>query len=95
MRVDSGQEASARGQLFDALPVTLTVSLGRIRRPVGLLLSLGPDEILTLDTAVDDPVGLYAGDTLVAEGELHEVDTAEGKRLALRITRLAEPDDGG
>ncbi|WP_371156243.1 FliM/FliN family flagellar motor switch protein [Jannaschia sp. 2305UL9-9] len=73
------------------VPVEITISVGRAHPTVAELLSLRRDAVLTLDRGVDDPVELYAGDRLIARGQLQEVEGGEG-RLAVRLTEVSEPD---
>ena len=72
-----------------ALPVEVTVSVGRARPLLRDLLRMGPQAVLTLDRRVDDPVQLWIGDRLIARGELEE---AEGGQLAVRLTEVARGD---
>lgn len=74
---------------FRALPVEVTVSVGRARPLLRDLLRMGPQAVLTLDRRVDDPVQLWIGDRLIARGELEE---AEGGQLAVRLTEVARGD---
>lgn len=71
---------------FVEVPVEITVSVGQARPTVRELLTLGQDSVLPLDRRVDEPVELYAGERLIARGELEE--TSEGAGLAVRITEI-------
>ncbi|GIT91640.1 hypothetical protein JANAI62_20970 [Jannaschia pagri] len=73
------------------VPVEITISVGRAHPTVSELLTLKRDAVLPLDRSVDDPVELYAGDRLIARGQLQEVEGEEG-RLAVRLTEVSEPD---
>lgn len=72
-----------------ALPIEVTISVGRARPLVRDLLALGPGAVLPLDRRIDDPVELYIGDRLIARGELQELDGGEGGQLAVRLTEVA------
>lgn len=73
---------------FGAVPVEITVSVGRARPTVRELLHLGRDAVLPLDRRVDDAVDLYVGDRLIARGVLEEFGP-EGGQLAVRLTEVA------
>lgn len=75
---------------FFAVPIEITVSIGKTRPLVRELLELGENGVLTLDRRVDDPVELYIGDKLIARGELQELDGAQKGQLAVRLTEVAD-----
>ncbi|WP_415922560.1 FliM/FliN family flagellar motor switch protein [Tateyamaria sp. SN6-1] len=75
---------------FTAVPIDITVSVGRARPLVRDLVMLGPNAVLTLDKRVDDPVDLYVGDTLIARGLLEEADGTEDGQLVVRLTEVLE-----
>jgi type III secretion protein Q len=66
------------------LPLSLEVRCGRTRLTLGELQQLQPGSILTLDNMTPGEAGLYHGDTLIAQGELVDV---EGQ-LGLQLTQL-------
>ncbi|WP_299654796.1 FliM/FliN family flagellar motor switch protein [uncultured Jannaschia sp.] len=74
------------------VPVEITISVGRAHPTVSELLKLRRDAILPLDRSVSDPVELYAGDRLIARGELQEMEGDAAGRLAVRLTEVAETD---
>lgn len=74
------------------VPVEITISVGRAHPTVAELLTLERDAILTLDRGVSDPVELYAGDRLIARGELQEIEGDPVGRLAVRLTEVIETD---
>lgn len=67
-----------------SLPLSLEVRCGRTRLTLGELQQLQTGSILTLDNVTPGEAGLYHGDTLIAHGELVDV---EG-HLGLQLTRL-------
>ncbi|WP_373357091.1 FliM/FliN family flagellar motor switch protein [Pseudoroseicyclus sp. CXY001] len=71
-----------------ALPLEITVSVGRARPLVRDLLEMGENAVLPLDKRVDDPVELYIGDRLIARGELQEMEGDETGQLAVRLTEV-------
>lgn len=74
------------------VPVEITISVGRAHPTVSELLTLKRDAILTLDRGLSDPVELYAGDRLIARGELQEMEGDPPGRLAVRLTEVADTD---
>ena len=74
------------------VPVEITISVGRAHPTVSELLTLRRDAILPLDRGISDPVELYAGDRLIARGELQEMDGDPSGRLAVRLTEVVETD---
>ncbi|WP_064690660.1 FliM/FliN family flagellar motor switch protein [Pantoea agglomerans] len=66
------------------LPLSLEVRCGRTRLTLGELQQLQLGRILTLDNMTPGEAGLYHGDTLIARGELVDV---EGQ-LGLQLTQL-------
>lgn len=79
---------------FSQVPIEITVSVGRARPLVRDLLRLKKDAVLVLDRAVDDPVELYVGDKLIARGELQELDGDQAGQLAVRLTEVADLQNG-
>ncbi|MDJ1008257.1 MAG: FliM/FliN family flagellar motor C-terminal domain-containing protein [Paracoccaceae bacterium] len=79
---------------FAEVPIEITVSVGQARPTVRELLALKSDAVLPLDRSVDDPVELYAGDRLIARGELQEADD-DGAGLVVRITEVLPQDRTG
>ena len=51
---------------FSAVPIEITISVGKARPLIRDLLTLGRDAVLPLDKRVEDPVELYVGDRLIA-----------------------------
>ena len=75
------------------VPVEITISVGRAHPTVAELLTLRRDAVLQLDRRMSDPVELYAGDRLIARGELEEVEGDAAGRLAVRLIEVAETED--
>lgn len=67
-----------------SLPLSLEVRCGHTRLTLGELQQLQTGSVLTLDNVTPGEAGLYHGDTLIAHGELVDV---EG-HLGLQLTRL-------
>lgn len=82
------------GNPFSSVPIEITISVGKARPLIRDLLKLGKDAVLPLDRRVDDPVELYIGDRLIARGELEEMDGDHKGQLAVRLTEVADLQDG-
>ena len=92
-----GSNGNARGadssNPFAAVPIEITISVGKARPLIRDLLQLGKDAVLQLDKRVEDPVELYVGDRLIARGELEEMEGDHKGQLAVRLTEVAELRD--
>lgn len=87
---DTQTLASDAHNSFTAVPIEITVSVGRARPLVRDLVMLGANAVLTLDKRVDDPVDLFAGDRLIARGILEEAEGSEEGQLAVRLTEILD-----
>ena len=85
---------AARANPFTAVPIEITISVGKARPLIRDLLRLGRDSVLALDRRVEDPVELFVGDRLIARGELEEMEGDQKGVLAVRITDVADLDSG-
>ena len=72
-----------------AVPIEITISVGKSRPLVRDLLALTENAVLMLDRRIDDPVELFIGDRLIARGELQEAEGGEPGQLAVRLTEVA------
>lgn len=86
----SETQSLLRAAALQTVPIEIRVSVGRARPLLREVMDLAPDAVLALDTRIDDPVMLYVGDKMIAEGELVELDGDRAGQLAVRIIRLAE-----
>ena len=68
---------------LEAIEVDITVELGATTMPIHHLLRMGRGAVIELDTSENDPLRVYANNTLIAEGEV-KVD--EGQ-LSVELTR--------
>ncbi len=92
-----GQTNTAASDLsnpFSSVPIEITVSVGKARPLVRDLLKLGRDAVLPLDRRVDDAVELYVGERLIARGQLEELEGDQKGQLAVRLTEVANLQDG-
>lgn len=85
---DTKTLASDAHNPFTAVPIEITVSVGRARPLVRDLVMLGANAVLTLDKRVDDPVDLFVGDKLIARGVLEEAEDGDEGQLAVRLTEI-------
>ena len=79
----SPAEAGDLSSLLD-VSLELEVQLGSARLPIRELLGLQAGAVVTLDRAATDAVDIYAGDRLIARGEVVSVDG----ELGVRITQI-------
>jgi flagellar motor switch protein FliN len=74
---------------LSAVPVDLTVEMGRARMTVGETLELRPGSIITLNRMAGEPVDLLVNGTSIARGEVVVID----EQFGLRVTEvLAESE---
>jgi flagellar motor switch protein FliN/FliY len=73
---------------FTAVPIEITVSVGKARPLVRDLVMLGANAVLTLDKRIDDPVDLFVGDKLIARGMLEEDEENDSGQLVVRLTEI-------
>jgi len=79
---------------FSTVPIEITISVGKARPLIRDLLKLGKDAVLPLDRRVDDAVELYIGERLIARGQLEEMEGDQAGQLAVRLTEVANLQDG-
>lgn len=72
--------------LIQDLPVQLEVKLGSFNTSVDNLYQLKEGSLVQLTTKVDEPVKIYLGENIVAEGIIVAVD----EHYAIEITNLAQ-----
>lgn len=90
----SDPNALLRAAALQAVPIEIRVSVGRARPLLRDIMAMTPEAVIPLDSRVEDPVALYVGDRMIAEGELVELEGERAGQLAVRITRLAEDGHG-
>lgn len=82
--------APGRSNPFEAVPIEITVSVGKARPLIRDLVAMSENAVLTLDKRVEDPVELYVGDRLVARGQLEEMDGEQSGQLVVRLIEIAD-----
>ncbi len=88
---DAGHE---KQNPFTQVPIEITISVGKARPTVKELLQLGPEAVLPLDKKIEDPVELFVGDRLIARGVLEEMEGQQKGQLAVRLTEVADLQNG-
>ncbi|MDA8746700.1 FliM/FliN family flagellar motor C-terminal domain-containing protein [Litoreibacter sp.] len=87
---DDGGATPQSDHILESVKVELGVLIGKAHPTMGTLSSLDVDEVLSLDTAIEDPVQLYIGNKLIAEGMLEELSDAPDSGIGVRITRVIQ-----
>lgn len=85
-----GPTATDLGRL-SAVPVELTVEIGRTRMTVGETLELRPGSVVVLDRMSGEPVDLLVNGIPIARGEVVVID----EEFGLRITDVLGELGGG
>ena len=67
---------------IDNIEVDITVELGAAQMPIHHLLRMGRGAVIELDTTENDPLRVYANNTLIARGEVK----VEDGHLTVEIT---------
>lgn len=76
-----GMQAAGDLRRLSAVPVELSVEMGRARMTVGETLELRPGSIITLNRTAGEPVDLLVNGTPIARGEVVVIDEQFGLRL--------------
>ncbi|QFT58382.1 flagellar motor switch protein [Sulfitobacter sp. THAF37] len=79
---------------FTAVPIEVTVCVGKARPLIRDLVMLGENTVLSLDSKVDDPVDLYVGERLIARGLLEEKEDDPTGQLVVRLTEIVDLKSG-
>jgi flagellar motor switch protein FliN/FliY len=76
-----GRHGVADLRRLSAVPVDVSVEVGRTRMTVGETLELREGSVITLDRLADEPVDLLVNGTPIARGEVVVIDEQFGLRL--------------
>src|SRR5690242_18240224 len=79
--VRAGGESLADLRRLSAVPVDLSVEIGRARMSVGETLELREGSVVTLDRMAGEPVDLLVNGTPIARGEVVVIDEQFGLRI--------------
>ena len=92
----AGAESMADLRRLSAVPVDLSVEIGRARMSVGETLELREGSVVTLDRMAGEPVDLLVNGTPIARGEVVVIDEQFGLRVTEMLGDLnsSEPVDG-
>ncbi|QSO49576.1 flagellar motor switch phosphatase FliY [Alicyclobacillus mengziensis] len=74
--------------LFD-VPLTVTVELGRTKRPIKEILELAPGSVIELDKLAGEPVDILVNNKRIAIGEVVVID----ENFGVRVTDILSPAD--
>jgi flagellar motor switch protein FliN len=88
-----GAAGAADLRRLSAVPVDLSVEMGRTRMTVGETLELRQGSIITLNRMAGEPVDLLVNGTAIARGEVVVID----EQFGLRVTEVlgqATSEDG-
>ena len=81
-----GMENDTLDRILD-LPLVIHVELGNRRMRISELLEIAVGSVIDLDTPAGAPLGIYANQTLIAQGEAVVV----GERYGVRVTEIVTP----
>lgn len=99
--VDYGQLTASAGagpagvgdlRRLSAVPVDLSVEIGRARMTVGETLELREGSVVTLDRMAGEPVDLLVNGTPIARGEVVVIDEQFGLRLTQVLSSAGTPE---
>ena len=79
--VADGGEAPTDLHRLSAVPVQVSVEVGRTEMTVGATLELREGSVITLDRMADEPVDVLVNGTPIARGEVVVIDEQFGLRL--------------
>lgn len=85
-RRDKSEENGLKRAIFN-VPIEVVVSVGTARPLIGDLLAMKRNELLSLNSSIDDPVELRVGEQVIARGHLAQSDD-EKDRLAVKLTEI-------
>ena len=87
---DSGKPGPLRDlDMVLDLPLNMSVELGRVRLPIGQLLSLHSGAVIELDVKAGDPLNIMVNGCLVARGDIVIVNDKYG----IRLTEIVTPSE--
>jgi flagellar motor switch protein FliN len=92
--VPAGAGAAADLRRLSAVPVDLSVEMGRTRMTVGETLELRQGSIITLNRMAGEPVDLLVNGTAIARGEVVVIDEQFGLRVTEVLGQSSSPDGG-
>jgi flagellar motor switch protein FliN/FliY len=94
-QVGPGLGAVADLRRLSAVPVDLSVEMGRTRMTVGETLELRQGSIITLNRMAGEPVDLLVNGTAIARGEVVVIDEQFGLRVTEVLGDASGADQAG
>jgi flagellar motor switch protein FliN len=73
---------------LDEIEVDITVELGAATMPIHHLLRMGRGAVIELNTTENDPLGVYANNTLIAKGEIKVDDGHLSVTVTEKVLKL-------
>jgi flagellar motor switch protein FliN/FliY len=92
--IRAATESMADLRRLAAVPVDLSVEIGRARMSVGETLELREGSVVTLDRMAGEPVDLLVNGTPIARGEVVVIDEQFGLRLTQVLAAPAAAESG-
>ncbi len=90
-----GADSASDLRRLAAVPVDLSVEIGRTRMTVGETLELREGSVVTLDRLAGEPVDLLVNGTPIARGEVVVIDEQFGLRLTQVLAAPVAGEPGG
>ena len=72
------------------VPIELRVSVGRAKPTLRELLDFRCDDVIPLDTRIEDHVDIMIGERLIAKGELIADDGNSEGNISVRLTEIID-----
>lgn len=81
------QREKAELELLHDIPIEITVKLADTIMSVQEILELQVGDIIELEKMIAEPVEVYAGDVLIAKGEIYIIED----KFGVELTEIVEP----
>jgi flagellar motor switch protein FliN/FliY len=86
---DTQVEEGVDLELFQKMPLTMTLEVGRAKMTINELLSLGQGSVLELHRLVGESLDLFANGKLIAQGEVVIVN----EKFGAKLTKIISPEE--
>jgi flagellar motor switch protein FliN/FliY len=86
---DTQVEEGVDLELFQKMPLTMTLEVGRAKMTINELLSLGQGSVLELHRLVGESLDLFANGKLIAQGEVIIVN----EKFGAKLTKIISPEE--
>jgi flagellar motor switch protein FliN/FliY len=84
---EPSSESNINQEVIRAIPITLSVEVGKTRLKLRDLMRLSQGSVLELDRGVGEPMEVKINDTVIAKGEIVSV----GDKLGISVTDIVAP----